>query len=210
MSVVDVRAEFSVCAVIAAALAAAGPALAAEKVEITPFVGVRAGGELLDEAAGRTVALGGAPDFGVVVDLGLFPEGSLEVLLSRQIADVSVEDEAGARREVDLAVDYVHVGATHEWGRPKSRSFVAVTLGITRFDARGTSFRDPIGLSGSIGGGGKFMLGRRLGLRVEGRGYGTVVSSSAGASCGGEGCRVRFTGSGWWQLEANVGLIVRF
>ena len=194
---------------VPSALALAVPAALADGGEVAPFVGLRTGGELFNDATGRKVSVDGAPSFGVTVDLPLFKRGQLEILWSRQVAGVDTLDAADNPLSFDLVVDYIHVGSTHEWGPEDLRRFVFVTLGATYFDGRGAEFDSSLGFSGSLGGGAKFFVSDRVGIRLEARGYGTLTSGSAGAVCG-PGCVVGFSGSGWWQLEINAGVIVRF
>jgi hypothetical protein len=55
------------------------------------------------------------------------------------------------------------------------------------------------------------MFGERIGLRLEGRVYGTFTSSSGAIFSGGGGCSFGFTGSNvFWQFEATAGIVIEF
>ncbi len=49
-----------------------------------------------------------------------------------------------------------------------------------------------------------------IGVRLDGRIYSTFVSSSSAIACGPVGCVLAFSGSVLWQVEATVGLVIRF
>ncbi|MDH3812799.1 MAG: hypothetical protein OEU60_13945, partial [Gammaproteobacteria bacterium] len=69
-------------------------------------------------------------------------------------------------------------------------------------------------VSGSIGGGWKIGLGKNLALRVEARGYATLVDSDSLLFCessdAGGVCLLVLEGSFFTQWEARAGLTFRF
>jgi hypothetical protein len=186
--------------VLAAILVA--PVTLAGDVELTPFVGMRFGGDFRSYATGTTYDLSGDADYGVVLDFGIGETSQIEALWSRQETKLGAED-------LDVAIDYVQVGATYRSDNEKITPFVAVTLGATRFDPKRSGLSSATGFSFAIGGGGKFFLGRHVGIRLDGRLYGTLVGGGGGVFCGG-GCTIAFTGNAFWQLELNAGLVFRF
>src|SRR5262249_40453784 len=64
-----------------------------------------------------------------------------------------------------------------------------------------------LGFSGSIGGGFKAAISKRLAFKLEVLGYGTINDAAIAVSCG-PGCDIRFAAGGWYQLEARAGLAI--
>jgi opacity protein-like surface antigen len=91
----------------------------------------------------------------------------------------------------------------------KLHPFVSGGLGATHISPANNDFSSETKFSLSIGGGLKFPLSQNIGLRLEARGYGTVVSSGGTILCSG-GCIAKFTGSLFMQFEASAGLSIAF
>jgi hypothetical protein len=188
--------------------AAAAPAHAVDG-DVAPMLGLRFLGEFdVDGASDQT--LDPALSFGVMVDFGIFKQGNLHLLLSHQESSLDGEDEDGRDFDFDLTVDYIHIGTSYEFGSPKVRKYFGVTLGATYYDADGVSQEDSLALSASFGGGVKWWLGDRLGIRFDGRGYVSFATTDAGFLCGGGECEAEFSGDGFGQIEVSTGLLIRF
>jgi hypothetical protein len=161
-------------------------------------VGLRFGGQVEEIDTGRTLDFEPSAVFGLTVGRELSPETRIEGTWSHQSTSL---DE----RDLDIRVDYLHVaGVYHPDSDRKSSGFVLVSAGVTLFDAAGTT--DP---SFSVGGGGRFEIGRGIALELEARLWGTLTSASGGVFCAG-GCVVEFTGTGVFQLELSTGLVFEF
>ena len=88
---------------------------------------------------------------------------------------------------------------------------MAVGLGLTRLLPEPAGFSDETRFSASIGAGVKLWLGRHVGIRLEGRGFFTVLDAESRTFCPGNGtCVIRGTSSEIAQAEARAGLILRF
>jgi hypothetical protein len=181
-----------------------------ENVELAPFAGYRTGGGLtggLDDALSDLAIQNGA-SYGVTVDFNLHKANfKFELRYSHHGTQL---DTAGflPASSAPLDVDYLHAGFLQETGSPKSRFFVSVLTGVTRFAPRGF---DPVRkFSISLGGGAKIFLSRNIGIRLEGRAYLTFVETDAGAFCANGTCLFAFGGSNMWQGEFTGGLILAF
>jgi|GEM_PF-859965 len=190
----------------------AAPAVArAQTVEITPFGGYRVGGSI-GEVGGRAVEDDdGGPSVGVIVDVvfgspidGLKVEG----LFSRERANLRVN--AGLLdppTHVRVEVDQIHVGGIQELGDGRIRPFLAGLLGLTRYAVPGdTEVRFSVGM----GAGAKFFATRNVGLRLDARGYMTIVDAGGAGVCGGYGCAIAYRVNPAFQGDFTVGLIVAF
>jgi hypothetical protein len=198
------------CAAGVLLAAAPEPALA-QSVEITPFGGYRVGGSI-GEVGGRPVEDDdGGPSAGVIVDVvfgspidGLKVEG----VFSREEAQLRVN--AGLLDPptyVRVEVDQIQVGGIQELRDGRVRPFLAGLLGLTRYEVPGdTEVRFSIG----AGAGAKFFATRNIGLRLDARGYMTVVSVGGAGVCGGFGCAIGFSVSPAFQGDFTAGLIVAF
>ena len=71
-------------------------------------------------------------------------------------------------------------------------------------------FEGTITCESKVGGGAKFVLSPRIGLRLEGRGYLTFTNMTLSGICGGVGCSVSFSGGGILQFEMLSGVTFSF
>lgn len=191
-------------------LLAAVPASAASPpVELTPFLGVRGGADL--EASAPAVPPAKADPsmtFGLAVDVFVRPDGWFEAFLDHQTLSFTSDAAAFGTSRFDLAVDYLQFGGGYEPPGNRVRPFVTASLGLTRYGASSGVVKNTIGFSGSLGGGFKVPIGKRLAFRFEVRGYGTVTDAAVSVTCG-PGCYVEFAAGGWYQLAARAGLAIR-
>lgn len=212
------------------------PALAAadEGVEVTLFGGVRVGGAV-EEVDGGDSEFEEGVSYGIAVDVPIGDGVQIEVLISHQEAElVAGQGVPGSPRQLDLDVDYFHVGALWEWGPerrtrpfrrhkgkdratlppppapPRTRPFMTVTGGLAEFNPRGQQLDSESFFSFAVGGGAKHVLGDHVGLRFEGRIFGSWVDGSREVFCNPDGCFGRVSGSILWQFEGTVGLMLKF
>lgn len=193
---------------LCAAILAAVPATAGD-VELTPFVGMRLGGDFRSYNTGTNYSLKAEPDYGIVLDVGIAEQSQIEAFWSRQDTVIEGSGDETDGGDLGVAIDYIHVGATYHSDDDKITPFAAFTLGVTRFDPDRSDLSTDTGFSFAVGGGAKFFLGEHVGIRLDGRLLGTLVSGSGGVFCSG-GCVVAFSGNAFWQLELNAGLVFRF
>lgn len=196
---------------VVAGIAAGSEAARAQTVEISPFGGYRVGGSFA-EVDGRTVVDDdGGPSVGVVVDVafGSRLDGlKLEGVFSRERADLRVLggplDPPG---RVRVEVDHIQVGGVQELAGGRLRPFLAGLLGLTRYAVPGdTEVRFGIG----VGAGAKFFATRNVGLRLDARGYLTIVDAGGGGVCGGFGCAVSYRANPAFQADLTAGFIIAF
>ena len=113
----------------------------------------------------------------------------------------------------DINTHYIQIGAHNEFRRTREQKtvpYALVTLGATLFDAKTASLSDEWRFSVAIGGGGKFYLGKKVGIRLQGRLLMPLQFSGAGMWCGLGGCSV---GVGSWatliQFDLTAGVFIR-
>jgi hypothetical protein len=191
------------------ALGAAATPLGAQTFEFVPFGGYRFGGDLYEVYAGRSLALDGAPSYGVMLDLFVKPGASVSFLYSRQQPQVAIQDPWGVVSAPTLFAEHVHAGGTYEVDATRRvRPFLAGSLGLTRYGGpQGSEVR----FSTAGGGGVRLMPSRHVGIRFDGRIYAVFVDGRFGPSaCGGGACRIDVDVFVVWQVEFTAGLVIAF
>lgn len=193
----------------AAALLQANTAMVhAQKYEITPYVGWRTSDSLEEETTGATIDLKESRSFGLIVSMQQKPDTSYDFLFSRQTT--VLESANSLVNNTSLRFDYYHVGGTVVYDHDQLHPFVTGGLGATHISPATAAFSSETKFSLSIGGGLKFPMTRNVGLRLEVRGYGTVIDSGGSILCANGACFAKFRGSLFMQLEANAGLSIAF
>lgn len=197
----------SACAIL---IAISCPIARAAEFEVTPFVGYQAGGTFETREGDRNIE--SSANFGLTLSLRTRPDGLIELIYSRQPTRLEIVDIFGVDQGFDLNVEYLHFGGVWEIKQGRTKPFLGLSIGATRFDPQAEGLSDEIYFSGAISGGGKLMFSDRVGLRIEGRGLLTLLDSGSGIFCGFPpgACSVTVTGSSLFQVDALVGLIVRF
>ena len=200
-------------------LAAAGSAVQAQTIEITPLVGYRFGGSLQGapgsgpgSESSVELEVDDAAAFGVQVGYRV-GEGEIELLYARQDTELQTAALFAGAPVFELALETWQIGGTYLFGDDdaRARPFVAVGLGLTRLLPEPSGLSDETRFSASFGAGVKLWLGRHFGIRLEGRGFFTVLDSDSRRVCDSDsGCLIRITGSELSQAEARAGLILRF
>lgn len=180
----------------------------AQQLSFGPFYGYRFGGKLENGATGESLSIEENPSYGVYLDIDPTDSGlRLELLYSVQETEVDLQNltEPGLR---DLDVHVFQVGGLQELWDGRFRPYIAGYVGATWFDLRGLD--DDLRFSFTIAAGANYYLTKNLGLRLDMRGFGTVVESSGGLICADGGCVVNYRGDVMWQGEASASVFLAF
>jgi len=176
----------------------------AQDYEITPYIGWRTSSSLEDVETGETIDLKETDSFGIILSMKKNLDTNYDFLFSRQNTELKSSTVTES-----LRIDYYHLGGTIFYDYDKLHPFVSGGLGATHISPANDAFSSETKFSLSVGGGLKFPLTQNVGLRLEARGYGTVVSSGGTIMCSG-GCVAKFTGTLFMQFEALAGLSIAF
>jgi len=200
-------------ALVVALLVTAAATCEAQRLEVVPFGGYRLGSSGAAGSASTPVvydANGGA-SFGVLVDAPYGPPRDglkFEALFSRERSWIKVQPGSPLDHpvRVDVSVDHLMVGGVQELDETPGRAFIGGLFGLSRFAAP-----DEVDVRFTIGvtAGAKFFAGRHVGLRIDARGYMTIVSLSGTAVCAG-GCVAAFTINPAFQADLTAGIILAF
>jgi opacity protein-like surface antigen len=188
------------------------PAIAAN-FEVTPFGGYTWGGQFSDSVTGTALKVDETANYGVMVDFKQDEQTQIELYFSRQNTQLKADNGLFTGNPLfDLDIEYYHVGGTYSPNpNPgKTRPFVVGTLGATHMVPKGSGLDALTKFSLSLGGGLKLFATDRVGLRLEGRWFGTLFDGSGSAFCSSGACAVQVQGSLFSQFVANAGLIIAF
>ena len=198
----------TIIAMLSGAFAAA-PALA-QPAEVSVLGGYRFGGSLVEAAAPHRVDSDGAPAIGIVFDLPVSEGFQFEALFTHQqesVVLVPIDGFAPSTR-YSTSIDHWQAGGLQELeGSRRVRPFLTGMLGLTRYGVEADhAIRFTVG-----GGGGVKMFPRsRVGVRLDGRVFATLVDAEALAvACVQGGCVLAIHLDMAWQVEFTAGLVVR-
>ena len=185
-----------------------------DRFEITPTAGYRTGGELSasdSELFDVDVEVDESDVLGLKVDIPVGVPGlQLELLAMHQ--ESAFTSDLGLFGEnielLDVDITYYHAGLLWQWGAGQVNPFVTVSAGLARIDPDLPLVDAEDRFSGSLAGGVKIFFARNVGLRLEGRGWWTVIDEEFGddSRC----CRDYRYNDDLYQVEATAGLIVAF
>lgn len=190
--------------------------IASAAIEITPMAGYRVGGSLdlkeLNEDGTETVT---TIDFvdgssrAIAINLNIQDDKQIELFWSHKKSELGERDAA---EKIDLDIDYIHIGGTvlypqHDFPLVP---YIVGGLGATIFSPESDDLESETRFSLSLGGGLRYFPLEHIGLRAEGRAYGTFFSDNSALFCRNGNCKVYMDGDAIFQFEGLAGLIVRF
>jgi hypothetical protein len=183
------------------------------RLEVAPFYGYLMGGSFSLADTGQHVDLDDHGSYGLALDLNGDEATQYELFYGRQ----STVMRGGAGfSPANIRVEYLHIGGTtlldDEWRRVKP--YLVGTIGATRFSPDSGQGRESTHFSLSIGAGLRVPFNERLSLRLEARGFLTLVNTNAAFFClsdqSGLLCRVHGRGSTFSQVDLLAGAAYTF
>jgi opacity protein-like surface antigen len=204
----------SIAALVLLAPFVTGPASGAEKkVEITPFIGYRVGGDLPYVEGASRATIPESTSYGLMLDFRVERDGFIEVRYSVQKTELDATNSPlgpGQVKVTDLDVEHWFVGGTYQWETDTmALPFVSADLGGVRFDAPGFHAKTSFGFS--LGGGVKLPLSKHLAMRFDGRWVSALINGNTDLYCDSSGfCIVISDGTYFGQFELTAGMTFRF
>lgn len=204
----------TVVATVAAAMMAAPASAQTQKGpekenNLTVYAGYRFGGGFTDTATGKTWELTEGPSFAVAADFGIDRKTQWELFVSHRNSSLKASGFSPAADNIGLGITYYHVGGTYFFDEVGKGGYMVGGLGLTNFSPNGSGLTSETRGSLNIGIGFMAPLGQHLAVKVEARGYATLVDSSGGFFCSG-GCVVQIKGTTITQGEVMAGITARF
>ncbi|MGB7972172.1 MAG: porin family protein, partial [Candidatus Deferrimicrobiaceae bacterium] len=151
------------------------PAQADWGMEITPFAGFRIGGSFTDNTTGLDLDVDDGGSFGLILGLPATHESDYELFYSFQKTTLQGEGLFAGEPLFDLTIHYLHIGGTYLFSGEKVRPFISGGIGLTYFSPDAPGLDSEIDFSLSLGGGVKIPISKKVGLRIEGRGFLTIL-----------------------------------
>lgn len=183
-------------------------------VEITPILGYRGGGEVVDASNDKKHTIESSEVYGLILSFPYEYGKTIEVYYSHQDSalnsiNVSAPTLTGTTN-IPLTIDYLHVGGTAPISEQKDlQTFVSGGLGFTYLSPDFTGAQSDMRASLSIGIGLKWPMTERVALRLETRGLATMFDNNSAILCSG-GCTIQVSGNFFFQAEVLAGLAIKF
>ena len=186
-----------------------------KKFELTPFGAYRFGGTFNVEESNETYKLSDSSSYGVMLDIRQKNQNTqVEIIYSRQQTDAAYSAALPDDPDIDVDIQVLQIGGTVQGDGDTVRPYLAATIGGTHIATRAAGKTSDTFWSGSLGVGFQIRPTSRLGIRLEARGYATLVSSNSSLFCGsgpeGGGCLVQVEGKILSQFEVILGVVFRF
>jgi opacity protein-like surface antigen len=182
--------------------------------EITAFGAYRFGGTFEEDESDASYELNDSPSFGLILNFRHQYPTQWEILYSQQRTEAEFSGATTNDPEVDIDLHVLQLGGTYQFDGEVARPYLAFTLGGTHVRTSSADSKSDTFFSGSVGVGMKFLPTSRVGIRVEARAYGTLVSSSTDLFCStgpdANICAIRLEGRMLSQVETFAGITVRF
>ena len=175
--------------------------------EISPFVGYRVGGKFTDSTNNEAVTLNAHTSFALALDALAYEGGQYEFFYSRQDTLLSGSTLAPS----GMKVEYLHIGGTVtlDESNPRIRPYLAGGLGATLLVPDAPGSRQDTAFSMSLALGLRVPLSRHFQLRLEGRGYLSLLNADTAIFChsdqNGALCQIRAQGSAFFQFDFLAG-----
>ena len=204
-------------------------ALAQQKFEISPYAGIRTAGSFRGEDQLISYNVPSAPTFGVFADYMVTRQLAIEFLWGHEGSTVDkksttlnpsptddgaavlLPDEVPDGELFDIGIDYFHGGIRYDGGNEKYTPFVALGAGMTRFNPDVADAPSANKFSFSLGAGINAYLTERIGVRFEGRAFGTPSGErQEDLACGVFGCVTFTTAPRFWQSHFVGAVMIRF
>ena len=189
-------------------------------VEITPFVGARFGGTFESELASVEPVeyeMEDSASYGLIVNWRHKSNTQWEILYSQQASEAlysGPDDPNAPDPEVDVDIHVLQIGGTYLFEGQAAIPYIAATLGGTHIRTDSSDAQDDTFFSGSVGFGVKLLPTSTVGIRLEARGYATLVDSDSRLFCSTgpdqNVCAVQVDGNLLSQFEIFAGITFRF
>lgn len=184
------------------------------RFEVTPFGAATFGGTFEDIDMSTGAELSDSASLGLVLDLRESDNTQWELIYARQSTEVDPSDAMVAAPEIDVDIQYLQLGGTYLGEGDHARPYVAATLGGTHISPQLSGLGDDTFWSASIGAGLQIFPTSHVGVRLEARVWGTLLTSSTDLFCasGSQGgvCAITVDGDVLWQFSTFAGVVFRF
>jgi opacity protein-like surface antigen len=184
------------------------------KFEITPYAAYRFGGSFDEQDGDGRIDLNDSNAQGLMFNVMANYNGQFELIYARQSTAADTRGFLVNDPTIDIDIEYFQFGGTYLFDGDNTRPFIALTIGMSRFDPGLTDSDSETFFSASFGGGVQLNATKRLGVRLEARVFTTFVNDDTDFFCssinGAGACLIQIDGNLLSQWEARAGLVFRF
>ncbi|HEX6260392.1 MAG TPA: outer membrane beta-barrel protein [Woeseiaceae bacterium] len=184
------------------------------RFSLTPFGGYTFGGEFKDEDDSLVVEVDDAAHFGLIFNIRESTNTQWEIFYARQESEADTSEVSETQPNVDIDVQYLHLGGTYVADGERARPFLAAGIGATRFDPGPLTFDTENFFSFGVGAGWQLQPSDRLGVRLEGRLLGTFLHSDSALFCetgpDENVCALAADSDVYWQFQTSLGVAFSF
>ena len=188
----------------------AGSAAQGTENNLTVYGGYRFGGGFSDVTTGKTWETVDGVAYAIAADFAIDRHSQWEIFISHRSSALKASGFSPVADNIGLGITYYHVGGTYFFDQEVGRGGYAVGgLGLTSFDPKLSGLSPETRFSLNFGFGYMIPMAKYVALKLEARGYVTLVDSSSGFFCSG-GCVVQIKGDTITQGEVLAGIAARF
>jgi hypothetical protein len=186
------------------------PAPPPKDSNITAYGGYRFSGGFTDVNTGKTWELTEGPAYAIAADFPIDRRSQWEIFVSHRNSSLKASGFSPVADNIGLGITYYHVGGTYFFDQQVGKGLYGVGgLGLTNFGPKQSGLSSETRFSLNLGLGWMIPLAKYVALKLEARGYVTLVDSSGGFFCSG-GCVVQISGTTFVQGEVLAGISARF
>jgi hypothetical protein len=176
---------------------------------VTLYVGSMLTSDFGETSTGEKVSVASGTSYAVALDFGIDHQTQWEIFYSYQKTKLYSGGFSTTANNLPLAIEYLHFGGTYFPQGLGGGGYVLGGFGLTLLQPDLAGLSSVTKPSLNLGGGYMIPIGNHLGVRIEARGYATLLNSTGGMFCSG-GCTVSIKGTALYQGEVLVGLSGRF
>src|SRR5262245_60221799 len=182
----------------------------ASENNLTVYGAYRFGGGFTDVTTGKTWELTEGAAYAVAADFAIDRQTQWEVFISHRTSALKASGFSPVADNIGLGITYYHVGGTYFFDQEVGRGgYVVGGLGLTNFSPSESGLNSETRFSLNIGVGYMIPVAKHVAVKLETRGYATLVNSTGGFFCSG-GCVVQIKGDTITQGEVMAGIAARF
>lgn len=183
-----------------------------EHYEVAPFFGFRMGGSFTSSDTGRRVDVDDHASWGLALDVRKDDATRYELFYGRQSTAIR---GGSLLAPTHLNVEYLHLGGTVLLDdEPRVKPYLLGGLGVTRFSPDVAPGHASTRFSASLGAGLRVPCSEHFSLRLEARGFVTLVNPDTAFFCRSDQtgllCRVHSHGSTLIQYDLLAGAAYAF
>lgn len=179
------------------------------KIEITPIVGYRFGGDFELEKTRQKITLEDKVNYGLLVAWPFDNKRQAEFLISHYQSNFT-QNTADLLTEQDISVSYFHLGGNVPMSDGVIPVWLSGGLGLSYLSPKDKKLDDETRFSLNVGMHTRYNVSENLSFRLGGRIYATFFNSNSAIFCDTDICNIRISSDIWLQSEVNAGLTFAF